>query len=371
MKALYIINVMKRLSEGLESHLILLKELGCEVHIAGDFTQYQGDISEIPAIVKQIDLDRSPFKVKNIKAFGQMTSLMNKEKYDFIHCNTPVGGMLGRICAYASGTKNVLYQAHGFHFYKGAPKFHNFIYENIEKFLARFTDNIITINKEDYEAAHKFKLRNNGKVYYVPGVGINVEKYRNIVVDIDKKREEVSVPKDCKLIVMAGDLIYRKNYEAAIRAMAELDNNVQCIICGIGDEEPRLKSLCKELNVEERIHFLGFRRDVAELLKCSDVFLFPTYQEGLPRALMEAMACGTIVIASDIRGNVDLVTDEINGYLIDPKNYKTIVKAFNKMSNNINKSEQMVSKSLDVVDRFSVKNVKLEMKKIYMSLMYK
>lgn len=370
MKALYIINVMKRLSEGLESHLLLLKELGYEVHIAGDFTQYQGNINEIPAVVKQIDLDRSPFKIQNIKAFIQMTSLMKMEKYDFIHCNTPVGGMLGRMCAYFSGTKNVLYQAHGFHFYKGAPKLHNFIYRNIEKFLARFTDNIITINKEDYEAAQKFKLRKNGKVYYVPGVGVNVEKYKNIIVDRDKKREEINVPKDCKLIVMAGDLILRKNYDTAIRAIAKVDNNnLHCIICGTGSEEKNLKQLCKDLNIEDRIHFLGFRKDVVQLMKASDIFLFTTYQEGLARALMEAMACGITAVASKIRGNTDLIEDNVNGYLVDPKDYIEVSKGLQKAISDENTNSKMIDISLKKINKYGLKNVNIEMENIYKDIL--
>lgn len=366
MKALYIINVMKRLSEGLESHLLLLKELGYEVHIAGDFTQYQGDINEIPAVVKQIDLDRSPFKIQNIKAFIQMTSLMKMEKYDFIHCNTPVGGMLGRMCAYFSGTKNVLYQAHGFHFYKGAPKLHNFIYRNIEKFLAIFTDNIITINKEDYEAAQKFKLRKNGKVYYVPGVGVNVEKYKNITVDRDKKREEINVPKDCKLIIMAGDLIPRKNYDTAIRAISKVNNNnLHCIICGTGSEEKKLKQLCEDLNIEDRIHFLGFRKDVVQLMKASDIFLFTTYQEGLARALMEAMACGTVSIVSEIRGNTDLIENGFNGYLINPYDYNSVTNILNKVLHNKEEFIKISENSLNKINNFGIDTVKEEMRYIY------
>lgn len=366
MKSLYITNVSKRQSEGITSQLLLMKELGYEVHIAGDFSQYQGDINEIPAIVKQIDLDRNPFKIQNIKAFIQMTSLMKMEKYDFIHCNTPVGGMLGRMCAYFSGTKNVLYQAHGFHFYKGAPKLHNFIYRNIEKFLARFTDNLITINKEDYEAAQKFKLRKNGKVYYVPGVGVNVEKYKNITVDRDKKREEINVPKDCKLIIMAGDLIPRKNYDTAIRAISKVNNNnLHCIICGTGSEEKKLKQLCEDLNIEDRIHFLGFRKDVVQLMKASDIFLFTTYQEGLARALMEAMACGTVSIVSEIRGNTDLIENGFNGYLINPYDYNSVTSILDKVLNNKDEFIKISENSLKKINNFGIDTVKEEMRYIY------
>lgn len=369
MKALYIINVMKQIKEGTESNLNILKELGYEVHIAGDFSQYQGDLSEIPAEVKQIDLDRSPFKIQNIKAFIQMTSLMKKEKYDFIHCNTPVGGVLGRICAYVSGTKNVLYQAHGFHFYKGGPKLHNFIYKSIEMFLARFTDNIITINKEDYEAAQAFKLKNNGKVYYVPGVGVNVDSYRGIMVDREKKRVDINVPRDCKLIIMIGDLIPRKNYEIAIKAISKVkDMNIHCIICGTGIEEKKLKELCKLLNIEERIHFLGFRKDVIELLQVSDIFLFTTRQEGLPRALMEAMSIGIPCIVSKIRGNIDLIEHECGGCLCNIDDVECFSNSIFRVLCDSDLCVDMSNINKETIKQYDINNVSKIMKSIYEEL---
>lgn len=369
MKSLYITNVSKRQSEGITSQLLLMKELGYEVHIAGDFSQYQGDINEIPAIVKQIDLDRNPFKIQNIKAFIQMTSLMKMEKYDFIHCNTPVGGMLGRMCAYFSGTKNVLYQAHGFHFYKGAPKLHNFIYRNIEKFLARFTDNLITINKEDYEAAQKFKLRKNGKVYYVPGVGVNIDRYKNINIDRNTKRNELGIKENNYLIIMIGDLVPNKNYEVAINAIAnsKLDN-LECIICGVGNYENKLRELVNNLGIEDRIHFLGFRHDVIELLKTSDIFLFTSKREGLSRALMEAMSCETGIIASNIRGNTDLI-DEKGGFLIEYNDINGFSNAIDLLLEDKNLNQSIKKYNLNKVNQFSLDNVKKEMKNIYMEVL--
>lgn len=369
MKALYIINIMKRLSEGIESNLLLLSELGYEVHIAGDFTQFRGNINDIPAIVHQIDLDRSPFKVQNIKAFKQMTDLMKNEKYDFIHCNTPVGGILGRLCSKLTGINNVLYQAHGFHFYKGASNLHNFIYKNIEGFLALFTDSIITINREDYEAAKKFRLRNHGKVYYVPGVGVNVETYKKIIVDRCSKRNELGIKENSNLIIMIGDLVPNKNYETAINAISKSNiDNLECIICGVGSDEMKLKKMVSSLEMENKIHFLGFRSDVIELLKTSDVLLFTSKREGLSRALMEAMSCKTAIIASSIRGNVDLI-DNKGGFLIEYNDINGFSNAIEQMMCNKHLKKSMEEYNLKKINEFSIENVKKEMKKIYMEVL--
>ncbi|CEQ13050.1 glycosyltransferase [Paeniclostridium sordellii] len=369
MKALYVTNIMKRLSEGIETQLILMDELGYDVHIAGDFRQYKGDISKIPATVKQIDLDRSPFKLQNIKAFYQMLKLMKSENYEIVHCNTPVGGMLGRLCSYFSGIKKVIYQVHGFHFYKGASKSHNFIYENIERFLARFTDCIITINQEDFEGAKTFKLRENGEVYYVPGIGINVDKYFKLNVDKHKKRKEIGVRENSKLIIMVGDLVPNKNYETALKSISKIDNkNIECIICGIGSDEQKLKKLTNELGLEDRVHFLGFRNDVIELMKASDILLFISHREGLSRALMEAMSCGTCIVASKIRGNTDLIKNNYNGYLVNQYDEVEISKSIEKLIEDEFKLKLFSEKGKEIIINFSLDNIKKEMKRIYTSI---
>lgn len=263
---------------------------------------------------------RNIFNLKdNYIAYRNLMNLLKKYDFDVIHCNTPIGGFLGRVCGRKAKVPKIIYTAHGFHFYKGAPLYQQVIIRSVEKLLARWTDVIITMNTEDYKAAKKFKLRNNGSVYKIPGVGIDTEMYKNIKVDKEAYREKLGLNAEDIICMSSGDLIKRKNYETSIRAVAKIDNpNLHYLICGKGPEEHRLKELTKELGVESRIHFLGYRTDIKELLKISDIFLFMSFQEGLPRSLMEAMASGLPCIASDIRGNRDLL-DHMRDYLVEPK----------------------------------------------------
>ena len=265
--------------------------------------------------------------------------------------------------------KNVLYQAHGFHFYKGAPKLHNFIYRNIEKFLARFTDSIITINKEDFEAAQKFRLRNDGKVYYVPGVGVDIEKYKTVVVDKSKKFKEIGISEEDKLIIMIGDLVSNKNYEVAIRAISKIKrSNVKCIICGVGSDNEKLMELVNSLGMNNKIHFLGFRKDIIELLKISDIFLLTSKREGLSRALMEAMSCNTAIVASKIRGNTDLIDDK-GGFLKTFNDVDGFKDAIEILIKNDELRRNIELYNLEKIKKFSIDNVNQVMKKIYLEVL--
>lgn len=294
----------------------ILQDMGYEVHYA---TNYQQEdmyadapqrIRNAGVILHQIDFIRSPYRISaNIKAYRQLKDLMKKERFDGVHCHTPMAGVLARLAANATHTRPVLYTAHGFHFYKGCPIQNKLIYETAERFMARYTDALITINEEDYQAAQTFALR--GKAYKIPGVGVDVEKIQNMQVDRAEKRKELGVPEDAFVVISVGELIHRKNHIAVIRALKNINiQKLYYVICGSGKLDAYLKEEVKKLGIEDKVLFAGFRSDVIELMDSADLFCFPSLQEGLPVALMEAMAVGMPCIASKIRGNVDLLPEK-------------------------------------------------------------
>ena len=302
----------------------------------------------------------------NIIAYNNLMNVLSKGDIEVIHCNTPVGGMIGRICGKKARIKKVIYTAHGFHFYKGAPLANNIIFKFAEKIMARWTDVIITMNEEDYNSAKKLKLKKNGKVYKVHGVGINLDDYANVSVNKSDIRKSINLSDDDFVCISAGDLIKRKDYKTAINAIAELKNDrVKLIICGVGPEREHLDKLAVKLNVEKQIVFLGYRTDMKELFKCADCFLFTSLQEGLPRALMEAMASGLPCIVSKIRGNVDLIDDEKGGILCKPQNIKNFATAINTLYVDKNIRESFSKYNLEIIKKYDVTNVKKEIEKIY------
>ena len=374
MKMLYILNVANRVNNFCMSSLIAAKKTGIEYHIAGNWG-YANDAERVADEEKygihiyQIDFIRFPLDIRNYKAYKQLKEIVNREKYDVIYCNTPTGGLLGRIAGKKCGVKKVIYQAHGFHFYKGAPKLNWMVYYPIEKWLAHHTDALITINQEDYELAKtKLKLRRNGKVYYVPGVGIDTTQYALSAKAREEKRIELKLAENDVALISMGDLIERKNYDTAIRAIAEANNPaLQYFICGKGPEEENLKALAVSLGVSEQIHFLGFRSDIKELLAAVDIFLFTTKQEGLPRSMMEAMASGLPCVASKIRGNTDLLEGTDGGYLCETIDVSAYAEALNHLANDKILREAMGRNNLITIQKFSIETVNEEIRKVYES----
>lgn len=367
---LYITNISNGVSSFSVTAVEAAKRLGYEFHLAGNFSgtpdeKILNDEKTYGVNIHQIDLTRSPYSSKNITAYKQLVKLINEEGIEYIHCNTPVGGLLGRLARKKCKVKKVIYQAHGFHFYKGAPLKNWLIYYPIERWLAHYTDAIITINKEDYERAQGFRLRNNGKVYYVPGVGIDLSQYKLPENTRDIKRTELGLKETDVALISMGDLIDRKNYPVAIEAVAKANNpSLQYFICGKGPEEDKLKKMAEDLGVKEQIHFLGFRTDIKELLKAADIFLFTSKQEGLPRSLMEAMASGLPCVASRIRGNTDLLENSGGGFLCS--SIEEYVKAILGLTN-ADIRAQYGEINLERIHDFNIDAVENEIKKVYLS----
>lgn len=266
-----------------------------------------------------VDFSRAPLSPDNLRAYGQLKAIIDNGNYDIVHCHTPNASVITRLVCRKLRKKTglkVFYTAHGFHFYKGAPMLNWLVYYPVEKLCSWFTDRLITINQEDYALA---KSRfHAGEVHYVPGVGIDLSKFENAQVDRAVKRREIGVPEEAKLMISVGELSERKNHRVAIKALALMNNpGIHYVIVGRGTLAQKLQDFADSYQIGNQVHLLGYRNDIAELYKASDVCCFPSLQEGLPVAVMEAMACGLPVVCSNIRGNVDLI-DEEGGAIFDP-----------------------------------------------------
>lgn len=314
---------------------------------------------------------RSPFALKdNWIAYKHTCKLLSEHpEIEVIHCNTPVGGLVGRLCG-RRYKKKVIYTVHGFHFYKGASLINRTVFKWLEQLLAHFTDAIITINKEDYEAAQRLRYKKGGRAYYVPGVGVNLDAFDNNDVVREDKLKELGIPKDSKVGIVVGDLNDNKNVETIVRSLPHTDNIFHLLVCGIGPKREMLEQLAAQSGVAERIHFLGFRKDVKELLQVADVFLMASKREGLPRSTMEAMAAGLPCVVSDIRGNRDLV-DEQGGVLVGVKDADGYAKAINRVFNEPGLKEKMGEHNKVVIRKYGLDNVTKEMINIFRQILNK
>jgi glycosyltransferase EpsD len=345
------------------------KKNGYETHVCAKNDYENKNDCIIPYCDKYYNLPfgRSPFNLSNIIAYKQMKKIIDDNGYYIIHCHTPVGGVLARLAAKKareSGTK-VVYTAHGFHFYKGAPLKNWILFYPIERWIAKYTDVLITINKEDYMIAQKFKAK---KVVYVPGVGVDTKKFNGINIDKNRKRSELGIQDDSFILLSVGELSKRKNHEVIIKALSKLrDIKITYLICGEGKLDNYLKNIAGKLNVD--VKFLGFRKDISEIFAVSDLFVFPSLQEGLPVALMEAMSAGLPVVCSKIRGNVDLVDDGIGGYLVEPNNADCFAEFIKKMLGNDVICKNMGKNNIEKMKKYNKEEVEKQMQVLYSQIL--
>lgn len=376
-RALIAVSTASMVEQFLKPNIKQLQDLGYKVDVACNFDfgstisdevieKLKSELANNNVDIINVLFSRNPFSKGIFKIYRQLKTLINNEKYDLIHCHAPVSGILTRLAARKSrknGAK-VLYTAHGFHFFKGAPLKNWLIYYPTEKFCSRFTDILITMNKEDYNLA-KRKMKAN-KIEYIPGIGVDTEKYKNICVDKLNKRRELGLSDDDIMLLSVGELIKRKNHEVAIRSVAKLKNeNIKYFIAGIGDLYEYLIELIHEQGLENQVFLLGYRTDIGELCSVSDMFIFPSLQEGLPVALMEAMAVGLPCVASRTRGNSDLIEDCKGGFLVSPKKPSDFTNAITKLLINENLRCQVGDYSKTIMQNFNIAKVDKKMRGVY------
>ena len=337
-----------------ESFLKWFKEQGWEVHYAslgGTGKDYIDTEYNVP-------FSRSPFKLSNICAYRQMKQIIEKEKYDIIHCHTPVAGVVTRLAARKARKKctKVIYTAHGFHFYEGAPLKNWLLYYPAEKLMARYTDCLITINSEDYEIA-KRKFRAN-RIYKVNGVGVDMDKFSP--VNASEKadlRERYGYNDDDFILIYAAEFNPDKNHRFVIEAMPQLSSVVPAIkvlFCGIGKLQNDMIALSQKLGVQNHIDFLGFRDDMPELYRLSDVLVSPSVREGLGINVIEGAASGLPLVLVENRGHNEIIEDGINGILIRANDVTGFIKAIVGLHSNHDYRHEMGSCSIKSVEKYSI-----------------
>ncbi|MDE6636585.1 MAG: glycosyltransferase, partial [Lachnospiraceae bacterium] len=314
MRALMFASVASMVDLFNRDNIKILEELGYKVDVAANFSegsvysaeqakQFKDELESKGHEVINVPVPRSMYDIKGmVNTVRILRKHMSAKRYNIVHCQSPIGGVLCRIAAAPfrkSGTK-VVYYAHGFHFYKGAKMFNRIVFYNIEKICAHLTDCLITLNREDYKAAsQKFAVH----AEYVRGVGMNLDEINRVPAEREKVRAELNIPSDKKIILSVCELSRRKNCAVAIEAFAKADRDDSVLVlCGIGEQTDMLKELAVSLGVEKKVIFAGFCNDIIRMFKASDMFIFTSKQEGLPVALMQAMACGLPVVCSRIRG---------------------------------------------------------------------
>ena len=348
--------------------LKLFKEKGYEVHVATN-----GD-EEIPYcdVKHKISFERSPLKINNLKAIKQLKKVCESEKFDIIHTHTPMGSVVTRLAAKSSRKKyhtRVIYTAHGLHFFKGAPIINWLLFYPVEKYLSKYTDTLILINKEDYDRC-KRKFKKCKDIQYVPGVGIDEEKFNFEMTKKEKLelRKSLGLKEKDFVMIYPAELNKNKNQGMIINAIEELSKkykDIKVILPGVDSYNGYYQQLVKEKGLEEYIKFLGYRKDIPKLLKISDTALATSYREGLPLNVMEAMYEGLPIIATDCRGQNELVKDHINGYLITIGDQSRFTECVEKLYLSRNDNDRFGEQSKYIVKEYLLDKIIAKLEKIY------
>lgn len=352
----------KPLAEMLHSH-------GYEVHAAArnNLSEKNGLKLDFVDKVFDVPFSRSPLSSSNLQAYKQLKRIIDEGGYCVIHCNTPVGGALTRIAAHSLKEKAcVIYTAHGFHFYNGAPIKNWMIFYPIEKFLGRYTDKLITINSEDYNMAKKRKICK--QICFTHGVGVYPERYTVSSDEERTKYKERFGLKDNIVILNIGELRKNKNQRMAIRTIMRLIPdfpNIKLLIAGNGPEEDNLKAYSVECGVQNHIVFLGYVTNLQEYQKATDVLIACSKREGLSLNVIESLLSGNPVVATNNRGHIDTVVNGETGFLVE---YDDDMSMANKVKELILDKQLYGKLSLNCRNKgllYSSEVVKTELEKIY------
>ena len=370
MKVLLVATVQSHICQFHKPLVAMLHEHGCEVHVAArnNLAEKNGLKLDFVEQVFDVPFQRSPFSPKNLGAYQQLKKIIHEGHYDVIHCNTPVCGVLGRLAARKArkhGTK-VFYTAHGFHFYKGAPKKNWLIWYPVEKFMCRYTDKLITITQEDYDlASAKFPAQ----VERIHGVGANAAKYRKrSKTECIALRHELGYADDDKLLLCTGELLPNKNQITAIRAMKALierQPKAKLLLAGNGPTLPELQAEIAALDLQNCVEFLGYRTDLERYANIADVIVSCSYREGLPMNIVEGMLLGKPVVASYNRGHRELIVPDVTGYMVSPADANAFAETISMLLDDSAQAIRMGHAGCEKAQFYADTHVRQELAYIY------
>lgn len=372
MKRLLITSTDLMMVQFLVPHVKFLSKNGYSIDIAcsevgGRFNEVLSQLKEYTSKIHRVCLQRSPLSVSNLKGLKELKRIINSNNYDLIWTNEPVMGVMTRLAAKRArrtGTK-VIYMAHGFHFYNGAPLLNWCIYYPIEKIMATFADLVCTINSEDYNRAQTFKVN---KVKYIHGIGFRPKRFEISYKDKNIK-DELLLKQNDFIVVSIGELNKNKNQATIIEALRLLQNPaIHYVLCGKGNNEHNLKKLVNKYNLNHNVHFLGYRKDILNICSFSDIYAMPSKREGLGLAVLEAMYCGLPLATSYVGGLKDLNKDGINGFLCKPTDYKKFAQYIKLLFEDRDLRKKMGEQNRKDVIPYTIDNTLYEVKNILDSM---
>lgn len=371
MKILYTATVLSHICQFHLPYLQALQEKGVEVHVAArdNLAEKNGLTLKYTDRYFNIPFQRSPKDARNLKAYAQLKELLHQEHYDVIVCNTPMGGIITRLAAQETrkqGTK-IIYMAHGFHFYRGAPKKNWMVFYPIERYMARYCDVLITINEEDYALARK---KFHTRVEHIHGVGVSAERYHPVSdAEYREMRRAEGLSDEDFVLLCTGELNQNKDQKTLLAATAQLKDripNLKVLLAGNGPLEQKLRMQIQTERLENYVKMLGYRTDLEKVVPAVDLVVSCSHREGMPLNIIEAMLCEKPVVASVNRGHNELIAHTVTGYLVQPSDVNGFAQSILELYSDAEKHARMGHAGYVKATPYTVAMVKQELLPILM-----
>ncbi len=357
-----------------------LEGQGFDVTVACSSGQFFPELRDRGVKLKAIEISRSRHLLRHLKSTWVLFSYLRRQRFDIIHVHTPIASLIGRLAATWARVPIRIYTAHGFYFHDDMPRMQRRFHIALEKFGARFSDFIFTQSDEDRQTAIREKICRPERILTI-GNGVNLERFDPAKVteaEIVRLREEFSIPAGTKVIGMVGRMVREKGYfeffEAAAVVIRQIPN-VRFLVIGdvlesdYDNSKLELERWIHQLGVRDKVLFTGMRDDVPQILSLVDIYTLPSYREGMPRSILEAMAMARPVVATNIRGCREEVVHEETGLIVPPRNSQALARAFMELLNDPERAQRYGIKGRErVVQYFSEKQVLERQMQVYEQL---
>jgi len=298
-----------------------------------------GPVDRAFARTWEIGWTRRPLSLANLEAVGRVRAVAKAGQYDVVHVHTPVAAFVTRFALRREpGRPVVIYTAHGFHFHPQAGWMRNLVYGSLERLAGRWTDELVVVNHDDYEAAIRAGLAPPDRIHQIPGAGFDPGYYdasRISRAAIAEARLGAGVPPDLPMIVAVAELNRNKNVAFLLAGLARVeDGSPHLVIVGDGPERDALTRFAQRLKIDDRVHILGRVADVRPVVAGASVFALVSRREGLPNSMIEAMSMGIPVIGTDTRGIRDLAGHG-RGILVPLEDVDALARAIRQAITNL------------------------------------
>lgn len=360
-----------------QANIAALQSLGLQVELCANFENGNGPEIHNQSFLEEcgirgVKTHSIPFArhslTGSLKCLSQLKELLSREQYDLVHTHTETGGLLLKLAYSEKGKSKFIFTPHGMSFWKGSSLKSQLVYRPLERWICSAMDMNLGMNMEEVENLEQWNKRT---AHYVHGVGLNVARMQNPSRSREQMREEFGLTESDKFIVSIGELDDNKNHIAVIKALATLGRkDFKYVVCGVGPNKDMLLAEAECTGLKENVILAGYRSDIPDVLNAADIFVFPSFHEGMPVSALEAMACSLPVVCSAIRGNVDVVKDGDNGYLFKPSDVDTLSRQIALLMDNEALRQQMGAKNKEIVREFSLEAVTEELKAIYSKVLY-